>query len=101
MHADVTGPGAPRRRRDHGPRLARALLRMDDAEPVGDDDLADAFGEVANVVGGNLKALLPVHGTLTLPGVGRDGALPEGVTVVDRVPLSWRGQPFDISVWQI
>jgi chemotaxis protein CheX len=74
---------------------------MDAGEPVGDEDLHDAFGEVANVVGGNLKALLPVQGTLTLPQVGRTAPRLEGATQVDRVPLAWRGQPFDISVWQI
>jgi CheY-specific phosphatase CheX len=35
-----------------------------------DDDVADAVGELANVLGGNLKALLPEGSTLTLPSVG-------------------------------
>jgi CheY-specific phosphatase CheX len=101
MHADVTGRVLLAVDAGTARRLTRALLRMDDAEPVEDEDLADAFGEVANVVGGNLKALLPVQGSLTLPSVGRTAPLPDGATVVDRVPLAWRGQPVDISVWEI
>ena len=38
--------------------LARALLQMGEDEPVDPVVLVDAFGEIANVVGGNVKALL-------------------------------------------
>ena len=101
MHADVSGRVLLAVDVATAHDLARALLRMDADEPVDDEDLTDAFGEVANVVGGNLKALLPVQGTLTLPEVGRTAPSLEGATQVDRVPLAWRGQPLDISVWQI
>ena len=101
MHADVAGRALLATDVATAHDLARTLLAMGADEPVGEEDLVDAFGEVANVVGGNLKALLPVQGTLTLPRVGRAVSLPEGATVVERVPLAWRGQPFDISVWRI
>jgi chemotaxis protein CheX len=101
MHADVSGRVLLTVDADTAHELTRALLRMDDGEPVEDEDLVDAFGEVANVVGGNLKALLPVQGTLTLPQVARTSPTQDDATVVDRVPLAWRGRPFDISVWQI
>jgi chemotaxis protein CheX len=101
MHADVSGRVLLTVDVAGAHDLARALLRLDAGEPVADEDLVDAFGEVANVVGGNLKALLPVQGTLTLPQVARTAPSPVGATVVDRVPLTWRGQPFDISVWQL
>ena len=79
--------------------LARALLRIPASAPVSHDDLVDALGELANVVGGNVKALLPDHGTLGLPQVGV--ALPEGGAVrpVQRVPLSWRGRSLVLTVW--
>ncbi|HEY0118145.1 MAG TPA: chemotaxis protein CheX [Cellulomonas sp.] len=79
--------------------LARALLRIPPSAPVTDDDLVDALGEVANVVGGNVKALLPDHGTLSLPQVG--GALPDDGAVhpVQRVPLGWRGRSLVLTVW--
>ncbi len=78
--------------------LTRALLRIPAGTPVTDDDLVDALGEVANVVGGNVKALLPDHGTLGLPQVG--GALPaDAGHPVQRVPLGWRGRSLVLTVW--
>lgn len=79
--------------------LTRALLRIPAGEPVTEDDLVDALGEVANVVGGNVKSLLPDHGTLGLPRVG--GTLPtDGPThPVQRVPLGWRGRSLVLTVW--
>ncbi|NMR20543.1 chemotaxis protein CheX [Cellulomonas fimi] len=81
--------------------LARALLAMEPDEPVSEDDLVDAFGEVANVVGGNLKALLPVHGKLALPQVSADAPSAEGATPIDDVALSWRGRLLTVSVWTL
>lgn len=79
--------------------LTRALLRIPAGTPVTDDDLVDALGEVANVVGGNVKALLPDHGTLGLPQVG--GSLPQDGPAhpVQRVPLGWRGRSLVLTVW--
>jgi chemotaxis protein CheX len=41
---------------------------------VEEADVIDAMGELANVLGGNLKALLPEGSTLTLPQVSRTDA---------------------------
>jgi chemotaxis protein CheX len=101
MHADVSGRVLLTVDVATAHDLARALLRMGAGEPVEDEDLVDAFGEVANVVGGNLKALLPVQGTLTLPRVARTAPSQPDARIVERVPLAWRGRPFDIGVWQI
>jgi chemotaxis protein CheX len=101
MHADVSGRTLLATDVATAHRLARALLAMEPDEPVGEEDLVDAFGEVANVVGGNLKALLPVQGTLTLPRVARTAPSHHDARIVERVPLAWRGRPFDIGVWQI
>ncbi len=81
--------------------LARALLAMEPDETVPDDDLVDALGELANVVGGNVKALLPEHGTLGLPVVA--DRLPDAASTaaVQRVPLAWRGHPFVVTVWEV
>lgn len=81
--------------------LARVLLGMDAGEPVSEADLVDAFGEVANVVGGNLKALLPVQGKLTIPAVSRQSPSAAGAVPIDEVALAWRGRPLVISVWMI
>jgi chemotaxis protein CheX len=46
--------------------ITRLLLRTDDVEPA---DVRDALGEVANMIGGNVKALLPGPSRLSLPAV--------------------------------
>ena len=77
--------------------LTRALLREHSPEVLEDEDVADAFGEIANVVGGNVKAALPGHSGLSLPRVGNAPDLrnPDDVC---RVDLLWRGEPLSISV---
>src|SRR3954470_23469432 len=50
--------------------LSRALLGQAAPELLDHEDVADAFGEIANVVGGNVKAALPGPSTLGLPQVG-------------------------------
>ena len=39
--------------------LTRALLAVPEGEAVSEADFVDAVGEIANVVGGNIKALVP------------------------------------------
>ena len=78
-------------------QLSRCLL-AEHAPPVLDDeDVDDALGELANVVGGNVKAVLPGPSVLGLPEVG---TAPEPGHPADicRVDLLWRGQSLTISV---
>jgi hypothetical protein len=77
--------------------LTRALLADHAPAELEDEDVADAFGEIANVVGGNVKAALPGPSGLSLPEVGEAPAVrnPEDLC---RVDLLWRGQPLSISV---
>jgi hypothetical protein len=77
--------------------LCRALLGEAAPEPLDDEDVADAFGEMANVVGGNVKAALPGPSTLSLPEVGDGPAVRDPADVV-RLDVLWRGQPLAISV---
>jgi len=79
--------------------LARALLDLDDDEAVSPADLDDAFGEIANVVGGNLKSLLPDPGTLGLPQVGAEVPPVAGAVRAQHLPLSWRGRLLVVDVW--
>lgn len=79
--------------------LARALMSMGADEEVSTADLIDAFGEVANVVGGNIKALIPDPGTLSLPQVGKD--LPIAALPDHQVILRWWGSPILISLWTL
>jgi chemotaxis protein CheX len=76
--------------------LSLALLK-EHAPPVLDaEDIEDALGELANVVGGNIKAVLPGPSVLGLPEVG---SAPEAGVPADtcRVDLLWRGQSLTIS----
>lgn len=83
-------------------RAAAAFLAMDAAE-VGPEDLSDVLGELANIVGGNVKALLPPGCLLSLPQVV---LAPESATRypnADRVGglyAVWDGEPVSISMWQ-
>jgi hypothetical protein len=78
-------------------QLSRCLL-AEHAPPVLDaEDVEDALGELANVVGGNVKAVLPGPSVLGLPEVG---AAPVAGNPADvcRVDLLWRGQSLTITV---
>jgi chemotaxis protein CheX len=46
-----------------------------------EDALEDAMGELANVIGGNVKSLLPGEGALSLPVAGRPLPTATGETV--------------------
>ena len=62
-----------------------------------DEDVEDALGELANVVGGNVKAVLPGPSVLGLPEVGTapEPGLPADIC---RVDVLWRGQSLTITV---
>ena len=77
--------------------LCRALLGPACPPVVDEEDVADAFGEIANVVGGNVKAALPGPSGLSLPQVGDAPAVRNPGDHV-RVDVLWRGEPVSISV---
>jgi hypothetical protein len=78
-------------------QLSRELLKEHAPPVIDDEDIEDALGELANVVGGNVKAVLPGPSVLGLPEVG---VAPEAGRPADtcRVDLLWRGQSLTISV---
>ncbi len=80
--------------------ITRALLGMESEEEVASEDMQDAFGEIANVIGGNLKGLMPEVGTLTLPIVtsGPSGMLG---TPAWECHLMWRAAPIVIAMWHL
>jgi chemotaxis protein CheX len=77
--------------------LTRALLGDYAPELLEHEDVVDAFGEIANVVGGNVKAAVPGPSALSLPEVGDAPAVRNPADVV-RIDVLWRGQPVSISV---
>jgi hypothetical protein len=83
--------------RDTAEELCRALLGPAAPPVIEHEDVADAIGEIANVVGGNVKAVLPGPSGLSLPLVGDAPAVRNPADLV-RLGLLWRGQPVSISV---
>jgi len=84
-------------------RLAAAAFLAVEQDEVSLDDLTDVLGELANIVGGNVKAMLPPGADLSLPQVV---LAPESAT---RYPNAqritslyglWAGEPIFVSMWQ-
>jgi hypothetical protein len=77
--------------------LARCLLAQHAPPVLDEEDIADGMGELANVVGGNIKAVLPGPSVLGLPEVG---SAPTASSPTDtcRTDLLWRGQALTITV---
>jgi chemotaxis protein CheX len=98
---DILGPWAGSvvltAARSTAEELSRALLRDTAPAVLDDEDVADAFGEIANVVGGNVKAALPGPSGLSLPDVG-DAPAVRNPADLCHIDLLWRGEPVSISV---
>lgn len=83
-------------------KAAAAFLAMG-VDEVSDEDVADVLGELANIVGGNVKAMLPPGAMLSLPQVV---LAPESATKypsAERVTGLyglWEGEPVSVSMWQ-
>jgi chemotaxis protein CheX len=62
-------------------------------------DVADAVGELVNMVGGNIKSLMPGPSVLSLPAVAAGRAAhPSGASEVARFDGVWAGQPVRVAV---
>ncbi len=59
-----------------GRKLAAAMLECKE-EQTTPHLIADAVGELTNVIGGNLKAMVPGPCTLSLPRIHASGSFPE------------------------
>lgn len=79
--------------------LTAQMLAVPDGEEVGDSDIADAVGELVNMVGGNVKSLMPGPSSLSLPSVAAGRAVfASDVVEACRVDAAWRGQPARVCV---
>jgi chemotaxis protein CheX len=82
-------------------RAAGAFLAME-LDEVSEEDLSDVLGELVNIVGGNVKAMLPPGCFLSLPQVV---LAPEATTKypnaerISGVYGLWEGEPVNISMW--
>jgi chemotaxis protein CheX len=78
-------------------RIAAVML---DREPRDAAEVADAMGEVANMTGGNVKALLPGPSLLSLPEVAEEGTPAAAVPgdLVSRLAFAIDGSPLVVTV---
>lgn len=79
--------------------LAATMLALPEGIEVVDADVADAVGELVNMVGGNVKSLMPGPSVLSLPSVaaGRAAFTSESREVA-RVDVTWAEQPIRVCV---
>ena len=83
-------------------KAAAAFLAMDPDE-VSQEDVSDVLGELANIVGGNVKAMLPPGALMSLPQVV---LAPESATKYPNAERisglygEWEGEPVSISMWK-
>ena len=81
--------------------LARRMFALPDGAEPSAEDIQDTLGELANVVGGNIKALAPMPGGLTLPVVTElSGSVvwPEAEPQCS-VDVAWEGGQAALLVW--
>ncbi|PPK93108.1 chemotaxis protein CheX [Kineococcus xinjiangensis] len=75
-----------------------AVMLQEEALP--EDEVHDALGEVANIVAGNVKALVPDAGSLGLPVLSTaTPRLGNGAAEVGRMDAVWRDGWLSVIVW--
>jgi chemotaxis protein CheX len=81
-------------------QAAAAFLGMDPAE-VAAEDVTDVMGELANIVGGNVKSMLPPSTAVSLPHVvtGAGSHFPMTRRICE-LAGTWLDEPFSISMLQ-
>jgi chemotaxis protein CheX len=82
-------------------RAAAAMFEMGEDE-LEDGEVADAVGELVNIIGGNIKCLLPEPSQLSLPTVLQGGAqvvTVPGSRLMEHVELECGGDRLSIAVW--
>jgi chemotaxis protein CheX len=83
-------------------KAAAAFLAMEEDE-VGQEDISDVLGELANIVGGNVKAMLPAGCFLSLPTVVLAPETASYYPAAERISGLygvWDAEPISISMWQ-
>jgi chemotaxis protein CheX len=82
--------------------LAAAFLGMS-VEEVPAEDVSDVLGELANIVGGNVKSMLPSGCTLSTPSYvdHGEGSVPgPGAELVAELVGRWREESLSVGMWQ-
>jgi chemotaxis protein CheX len=88
---------------EHAVTAAEAMFAAD-AGTLSADEVGDALGELTNMVGGNIKSLLPVPSALSVPSVMEGDSYTvrvPGAALAVRVALVGACGPVHISVWKV
>jgi chemotaxis protein CheX len=88
---------------DHAARTAACRMLDQKDEDLTADDILDTLAELTNIVGGNIKSLVPGPSGLALPSVtsGEDYDLRlSKASLLCRAAFNAGGQPLRISVWE-
>ncbi len=84
-------------------RHATAKMFDSEAGDLSDADVSDAVGELINIIGGNLKALLPPPALLSLPRVVSGLPAPSHLAkaeLVRQLRFAWLDEPIMVAVWR-
>lgn len=87
--------------RDCAQQIAGSMFQMDTVD-ISTAEVADALGEIANMVGGSVKGMVGVAATLSLPQVVLDASAlvnPDAHKLVS-VSAQWNGLPLEVSLWE-
>lgn len=80
-------------------RAASVMFDMTDDE-LSEEEIHDAIGELINVVGGNIKGILPGPTELSLPTVHQGPVLMPGhLDLGYKVTFNWMDEPVVVTVW--
>lgn len=82
-------------------RAAAAMFEVG-VDDLDDEEVADALGELVNIIGGNLKCLLPEPSQLSLPTVSFGAAhvvTVPGAGLLEHVEMECHGERMHIAVW--
>lgn len=80
-------------------RITTTMLGLPEEEDCSTEDLTDALGELVNIVGGNIKSLMPGPSKLSLPLVAQGAVTTTSdLTEVCEVHLDWHGDPVLVSI---
>jgi chemotaxis protein CheX len=74
------------------------------AAQLDDEQVADALGELTNMIGGNIKSLIPGPSRLSMPTVtvGASSTVPmPRAALLSTVSLACEGLPLTVSVWRM
>jgi chemotaxis protein CheX len=79
---------------------AAASMFETSIDELGPDDIGDALGEIANMIGGSVKSLMPEPSALSLPVVtfGSTRSVVPGARLVQELHRVCGSEPFHVSV---